>query len=217
MIHESRGMIERQLPQMVRLVDDLLDLSRVRRGLIELRTDRVELRTVIQRRRGDQPAAHGTGGTRAHRQLARRAHMAACRPDSPAQVFSNLLNNAAKYTERGGHIRLLAEPDGSRVTVRVRDDGVGISPEMLPRIFEMFTQVDQTIDRAQGGLGIGLTLVKRLVEMHGGCIEAHSDGPNRGSEFVVRLPRLEILAAAAARRRQRPPRRRSPGPANRGG
>jgi CheY-like chemotaxis protein/anti-sigma regulatory factor (Ser/Thr protein kinase) len=112
-----------------------------------------------------------------------------------AQVFSNLLNNAAKYSEPGGHIWLSAQREGGRVTVRIRDSGVGIPPEMLPRIFDMYTQVDSSLDRAQGGMGIGLTLVKRLVEMHGGSIEAHSEGPNRGSEFVVRLPVAERPSA----------------------
>jgi CheY-like chemotaxis protein/anti-sigma regulatory factor (Ser/Thr protein kinase) len=105
-----------------------------------------------------------------------------------AQVFLNLLTNAAKYSERGGHIRLTAERQGSDVVVSVKDTGIGIPADQLPRIFRMFTQVEQSVEKSQGGLGIGLTLVKRLVEMHGGSIEARSDGPGRGSEFVVRLP-----------------------------
>ncbi len=105
-----------------------------------------------------------------------------------AQVFSNLLNNAAKYTEPGGHIALSLEVIGSDAVVSVKDSGIGIPAEMLPHIFEMFMQVDRNLHRSQGGLGIGLTLVKRLVEMHGGNIEAHSPGPSQGSEFVVRLP-----------------------------
>ena len=120
-------------------------------------------------------------------------------PTRLAQVFSNLLNNAAKYTERGGHIWLTAERQGSDVVVSVRDTGVGIAADMLPSVFEMFTQVDRSLERSQGGLGIGLTLVKRLVEMHGGSVEARSDGPGKGSEFVVRLP--VVVAAAAAQQR----------------
>jgi CheY-like chemotaxis protein/anti-sigma regulatory factor (Ser/Thr protein kinase) len=108
-----------------------------------------------------------------------------------AQVFSNLLNNSAKYTEPGGHIWLTAEISGHEVAVRVRDTGLGIPAESLPRIFEMFSQVDRNMERAQGGLGIGLTLVRRLIEMHGGTVEARSDGPGRGSEFTVRLPLME--------------------------
>jgi CheY-like chemotaxis protein len=105
-----------------------------------------------------------------------------------AQVLMNLLNNAAKYTERGGHIWLTVERQGSDVVVSVRDSGIGIAAEQLPRLFQMYSQVEGTLERSQGGLGIGLTLVKRLVEMHGGRIEARSEGPGKGSEFVVRLP-----------------------------
>jgi CheY-like chemotaxis protein len=104
-----------------------------------------------------------------------------------AQVFANLLNNSAKYTEAGGHIGLTLERQGSDVVVRVKDNGVGIPADVLPNVFEMFTQADRSLDRSQGGLGIGLTLVRGLVEMHGGRVEAHSDGPGKGSEFVVRL------------------------------
>jgi CheY-like chemotaxis protein len=109
-------------------------------------------------------------------------------PARLTQVLANLLNNAAKYTEPGGHVRLSAEREGSQVIVRVIDTGIGILPEMLPRIFETFVQGDRAIDRAQGGLGIGLTVAKSLIEMHGGKIEAHSPGVGNGSEFVVRLP-----------------------------
>jgi signal transduction histidine kinase len=105
-----------------------------------------------------------------------------------AQVFSNLLTNAAKYTERGGHIRLTAERQGGEVVVSVRDTGIGIAAEHLPRLFEMFSQVASAVERSQGGLGIGLSLVRGLVGLHGGTVEARSDGPGRGSEFVVRLP-----------------------------
>ncbi|HEV3168327.1 MAG TPA: ATP-binding protein, partial [Isosphaeraceae bacterium] len=107
-----------------------------------------------------------------------------------AQVFSNLLNNAAKYTERAGRIWLTAEREGSDVVVKVRDTGLGIPTDMLPRIFELFTQVDRSLERSQGGMGIGLSLVRGLVEMHGGNIEARSEGPGQGSEFIVRLPIL---------------------------
>ena len=112
-----------------------------------------------------------------------------------AQVFSNLLNNSAKYTEPGGRIWLTAEVSEHEVAVRVRDTGLGIPAEALPRIFEMFSQVDRNMERAQGGLGIGLTLVRRLVEMHGGTVEARSDGPGKGSEFTVRLPLMKEGAA----------------------
>ena len=103
-------------------------------------------------------------------------------------MFSNLLNNAAKYTPEGGRVAVTAAAAGGRVTVRVRDTGVGIAPEVLPRIFELFTQVDRSLNRSQGGLGVGLALVRRLVELHGGTVSARSDGPGKGSEFTVELP-----------------------------
>ena len=111
-------------------------------------------------------------------------------------MVGNLLNNACKFTDKGGHIRLTVERGDGHAAIRVRDDGIGIAPEQLPRVFEMFTQVDTSLERSRDGLGIGLTLVKTLVEMHGGTVEAHSEGPGRGSEFVVRLP----MAANEARR-----------------
>ena len=117
-------------------------------------------------------------------------------PTRLEQVLVNLLNNAAKYTERGGRIRLSAELSGEDAVVRIRDDGVGIPADLLPRVFDLFVQGDRSLDRSQGGLGIGLTLVKRLVEMHGGAVEAHSEGVRRGSEFVVRLPLARGQAAA---------------------
>ena len=121
-----------------------------------------------------------------------------------AQVFLNLLNNAAKYSDRGGHIWLTAERQGSDVVVSVRDTGIGIAADQLPRIFEMFSQVDRSLEKSQGGLGIGLTLVRRLVEMHGGSVEARSDGPGKGSEFIVRLPVVvEASVPQSGRRRER--------------
>jgi CheY-like chemotaxis protein len=112
-------------------------------------------------------------------------------------VFGNLLDNAAKYTDQGGHIRLEAAVEGGEAVVRVRDDGIGLAPELLPHVFDLFTQADSTLDRSRGGLGIGLTLVRQLVELHGGRVEASSDGPGRGSEFAVRLPTLARGAAPA--------------------
>ena len=155
---------------------------------------------------------------------ARRHELSVTMPSDPlrvdgdlvrlAQVLSNLLNNAAKYTEEGGRIGLDVPSEGDEVVFRVRDNGIGISPEMLPRIFDLFTQVDRSLDRSQGGLGIGLTLVRQLVEMHGGRVQAHSEGPNRGSEFVVRLPASIDAAGHAGEAGQRltdgdpvPPRR----------
>jgi PAS domain S-box-containing protein len=198
-LESSETIIDRQVQQMVHLIDDLLDLSRISRGKIELRKERVDLAEVIQSAiETSRPVIDEYG----HELIVRL-------PDEPmpldadlvrlAQVFLNLLNNSAKYTERGGKIWLSAERQRDTVVVRVRDNGVGIPPHMLPRIFEMFTQVDRSLDRAQGGLGIGLTLVRRLIDMHGGTVEAQSEGPGKGSEFVVHLP---IARDAAAERPQ---------------
>ena len=194
MVAEARSMMERQLSQMVRLVDDLLDVSRISRNKLDLKRQRVALAAVVH------------SAVETSRPLIEQARhtLAVALPPDPvyldadlvrlAQVFSNLLNNSAKYTEPGGRIWLTAEVSGHEVAVRVRDTGLGIPADALPRIFEMFSQVDRNMERAQGGLGIGLTLVRRLVEMHGGTVEVRSDGPGRGSEFTVRLP----LAAEGA-------------------
>ncbi len=190
----ARAMMERQLGQMVGLIDDLLDLSRISQGKIELRPERVDLgRLVFDAIETTRPSIEQAGHA-VHLQV----------PDEPievdgdvtrlSQVFTNLLTNAAKYTERGGRIDVTLATDG---VVTVRDTGVGIPAEMLPRIFDMFTQVDRSIERAQGGLGIGLWLVRRLVELHGGTVEAKSGGPGEGSTFVVRLPRATGPAPAA--------------------
>ncbi|HLW64961.1 MAG TPA: PAS domain S-box protein, partial [Gemmataceae bacterium] len=183
-----RGMMERQVHHLVRLVDDLLDVSRVMRGKIELRKERLELATVIGRAvETVQPFIDSQG-----HQL--RLHLPAeslpidADPLRLAQVVGNLLANAAKYTEANGRITVTAARDGSSAVLRVRDNGIGIAPQMLPRIFELFMQVEPKAMRSQGGLGIGLTLVKNLVEMHHGTVEAHSAGLGQGSEFVVRLP-----------------------------
>ena len=196
---EAREIIERQVEHLVRLVDDLLDVSRITRGLIKLQKQRVDLATVVTRAiESSRPLID-----------ARRHALQVSLPDNPlpvdadpvrlAQVFLNLLNNAAKYTPEGGRIALTvarlpgpgdagAARERGDVVVRVRDTGMGIPTEMVPKIFDMFTQVESTLDRAEGGLGIGLTLVRRLAEMHGGSVEAFSPGPGQGSEFVVRLP-----------------------------
>ena len=132
------------------------------------------------------------------------------------QVLANLLNNAAKYTEPGGHIKLIVEPGERDVALIVRDDGVGLAADQLTHIFEMFSQVDHSLDRSQGGLGIGLTLVRRLTEMHGGSVEARSNGPGRGSEFLVRLPLAPGLASEPPAQPSRQPRPPSPSPSGHG-
>jgi PAS domain S-box-containing protein len=192
----AREMMERQMRHMVRLVDDLLDVSRITRGKLELRRQRVDLgavlRTAVETSRPlIEAAGHALTTT-----LPPQPLFVDGDPVRLAQVFANLLNNAAKYTEPGGQIWLTAERQGSDAFVSVRDTGLGIPPEMLGTVFELFTQVDRTLEKAQGGLGIGLTLVRRLTEMHGGSVEARSEGPGRGSEFVVRLP---VVLAGPAR------------------
>ncbi len=194
---QTAEMMERQVHHLVRLVDDLLDVSRVMRGKIELRRERVELATVVARA---AETAQPLIEARAHR-------LDISLPDEPlplhadpvrlAQVVGNLLTNAAKYTEPGGRIWLTGERDGGLAVLRVRDNGIGIAPDMLPRVFDLFVQVDQAAARSQGGLGIGLTLVKNLVEMHNGAVEARSDGLGRGCELIVRLPLSEEALARA--------------------
>jgi signal transduction histidine kinase len=185
---ETRALMERQLGQMVRLIDDLLDVSRITRGKLELRKERVELATVIN---NAVDTARPLIESRGHQLFlalpAQPVHLEGD-PMRLAQVFSNLLNNAAKYTERGGSIWLTAAARDGMATVSVRDTGVGIPAEALPYIFEMFMQVDRSLEKSQGGLGIGLTLVKLLVELHGGVVEARSAGVGAGTAFSVRLP-----------------------------
>jgi signal transduction histidine kinase len=188
--------IHRQTRQLARLVDDLLDVSRITRGKINLDKQTLELATVVaQAVETSRPLLEA----RRHRfdiHLPAEPVYVEADPTRLAQVFSNLLNNAAKYTEEGGHVSLTVEQQSAsgdasaprEVLVRIRDSGMGIPAEMLRRIFEPFTQVEHTLDRAQGGLGIGLTLVRRLTELHGGTVQASSEGPGRGSEFVIRLP-----------------------------
>ena len=184
----SLEVLERQSAHLARLIDDLLDVSRVSRGKIRLRRERLDARLVLER------AAEAVRVPAAER----RHELRLALPDEPLwveadptrleQVLVNLLGNAVKYTEPGGRIDLSGERDGADWVFRVRDTGAGIDPAVLPHIFEPFTQADKTLDRSQGGLGIGLTLVHRLVALHGGRVSAASDGLGQGSEFVVRLP-----------------------------
>jgi signal transduction histidine kinase len=189
-LNAIRDLIDRQVQQLVRLVDDLLDISRITRGKIRLQNEPLSVAAVVaQAVETSRPLID-----------ARRQTLTVTLPDEPlqvqgdpvrlAQVLGNLLNNAAKYTEEGGKIALTAAREGDEVVLRVRDSGVGIPADMLASIFELFTQVEHSLDRSQGGLGIGLTLVRRLVEMHGGRVQAVSGGAGQGSEFTVRLPLL---------------------------
>ena len=183
-----RDMMERQVEHMTRLVDDLLDVSRILRGRIELRLETFDLKTAVARAvETAQPLIDS-----------QRHELSVELPERPlwvrgdlvrlSQIFANLLNNAAKYTPGPGHIHLSARGEGGEAVVRVRDDGLGLAPEMVPQVFDLFTQAERSLDRSQGGLGLGLTLVKRLTEMHGGTVSAASEGLGRGCEFVVRLP-----------------------------
>lgn len=184
----SRDVIDRQIQQMVRLLDDLLDVSRISRNKLELHKQPVKLATTIENAfETSQPLIVAGQHQFSVSMPAETVHLDAD-PVRLAQIFANLLNNAAKYTEPGGQISLIAAREGSDVVVRVRDTGIGIAADMLPRLFEMFSQATPALARSQGGLGIGLALVKGLVELHGGTIDAKSAGPGQGSEFIVRLP-----------------------------
>lgn len=183
-------MMERQVQHLSRLVDDLLDVSRITRGKIDLRKEVVNLATLVHR---TLEAIRPLLDERQHTltvSLPPEPIRLEADPTRLEQVLANLLHNAAKYTERGGRIEVQAQHQGNEVLLRVRDTGIGIPTDMLGRIFEPFVQSDRRLEQSQGGLGIGLTLVRSLVAMHGGTVEAHSDGPGRGSEFVVRLPTL---------------------------
>lgn len=189
-IEAERAMAERQVVHLARLIDDLMDVARISQGKIELHKSVVDLGVVV----------HQAVET-ARPQIDERRHkLVVSPPEEPIaleadptrleQILWNLLNNAAKYTEPGGVIRLAVEPEGEEVVIRVIDNGIGIAPEMLPRVFDMFVQVGDHRHHAQGGLGIGLSLVRTLVQMHGGSIAAKSEGPGKGSEFTIRLPVL---------------------------
>lgn len=189
-LHWARDVIDRQMQAMTRLIDDLMDLSRISRNKLDLRKERVALATVVQ---GAVETSRPWIVEQAHEltvTLPPEPIFLEADPTRLTQVFLNLLNNAAKYTERGGSIRLNAERQGSDVLVRVQDKGIGIPAANLPNLFQMFSQVEEALSRSQGGLGIGLALVKRLVELHGGSIEVRSEGAGKGSEFEVRLPIL---------------------------
>ncbi|MED5618315.1 PAS domain-containing protein [Ideonella sp. BN130291] len=190
----TRDVIDRQVRQMTRLVDDLLDVARITRGRIELRIERVDAAAIVQGAvEAARPFIDASGHT-LEVQLPHDTLWLDADPTRLTQVLLNLLNNAAKYTPRGGHIRVSAGCEDAQAVLRVRDTGIGLAPEHLPTVFEMFSQVAPALERSQGGLGIGLALARGLVELHRGSIEAHSAGAGQGSEFVVRLP----LPAGAA-------------------
>jgi PAS domain S-box-containing protein len=192
------GVIERQVGLLTRLVDDLLDVSRITSGKITLNRERVPVAAVIaQAVETARPAAESRRETL---EVDVADDVGVVEGDSARliQVVGNLLDNAIKYSEEGGRVRLTARAEAPDVVIVVRDEGVGIDAELLPHVFDLFTQADRSLERRQGGLGIGLTLVRRLVEMHGGRVEVASEGAGRGSEFTIRLPRLAVAAPAPA-------------------
>jgi signal transduction histidine kinase/DNA-binding response OmpR family regulator len=193
----ARDLIGRQLKQLVRLVDDLLDVSRITRGKIELKIDIVDVAQVVAA--AIETSRPNIDAQRHTLSLQLPVEALALRGDFArvAQILSNLVNNAAKYTPKGGRISLSAARDGDEVVFRIRDSGIGIPPEFMTSIFDPFTQADRTLARSHGGLGIGLTLVRRLVEMQQGRVSVRSEGRNRGSEFTVRLPVATDAGAAA--------------------
>jgi CheY-like chemotaxis protein/two-component sensor histidine kinase len=181
-----REIITRQVRHLARLVDDLLDVARVTSGRVELQNQVVDLGALVER----YAMSLAPSDSATHRELEVSTVSAAVEGD-PArleQIVTNLVDNALKYTPPGGHVWVSVTRTVEQAVLRVRDDGVGIPADVLPRIFDLFVQADRSLDRSRGGLGLGLTLVKQLVSLHGGRVSAHSEGPQKGSEFVVELP-----------------------------
>jgi len=185
---QANTILERQVGQLVHLVDDLLEVSRITTGRVSLHLERCEARAIVEC--AMEAVRHQTlkSGHEISVAIPRRPIWLCADPKRLEQAVVNLLGNAAKYTDAGGHIAVSVLQEGAEMVLRVGDTGIGIAPDLLPRIFDLFMQVDRSLDRSRGGLGIGLTVVQRLVEMHGGAVEAHSAGLGQGSEFVVRLP-----------------------------
>jgi signal transduction histidine kinase/ActR/RegA family two-component response regulator len=201
-LKRERQVIERQVAHLARLVDDLLDVTRIAQGKIELARRTVDLAEVAAGAIEQASPIFENKSQQLTIQVPRGELYVDADPIRLAQVIGNLLTNAGKYTPPHGHIALSAAREGSSVAIRVKDDGNGITPELLPRVFDLFVQSARASDRAEGGLGLGLALVKNLVSLHGGQASASSEGPGRGSEFVVRLPLVELNAQA---RPGRPP------------
>jgi two-component system CheB/CheR fusion protein len=188
LLDRPRRVIERQVRHLVRLVDDLLDVTRISHGKVTLRRERLDLVRVVRNATEDRRASVEGRGVRVELRL----------PETPVwvtgdatrldQILDNLLENAAKFTEEHGRITVSLAREGECAEIRVKDTGIGIEPELLPRLFEVFTQADRTLERNRGGLGLGLAIVQGLVELHGGTITGHSDGIGKGAEFRVRLP-----------------------------
>jgi signal transduction histidine kinase len=195
-VERARTIMERQLKQMVRLVDDLLDVSRINTGKLAIRREQLMLQDVVNDALELARPFIAAQGHTLHVQVPQQAVYLAGDATRLAQVLSNLLHNAAKYTARGGSISLEAEADAGQVRVRVRDNGIGIAPALLDDIFEMFIQADSSLERSTAGLGVGLSLARKLVELHGGSIHAESAGEGKGSVFTVTLPLLAAVSVA---------------------
>ena len=186
----SRDLIDRQVTQLTRLVDDLLEVSRVTSGTIKLQKETVDISSIVSHAVESSRPLIDSRRHRLHLSMPGRDLPVSGDPTRLTQIVVNLLNNAAKYTPEGGEITLAVREEGANVIVSIRDTGVGIAPEFLGKVFDLFTQGERTLDRSEGGLGIGLTLVRRLIEMHGGTVTALSEGVGEGSEFFIRLPLL---------------------------
>lgn len=197
-LEKATTIMQRQIEQMVRLVDDLLDVARISRNKLDLRKEQVDLESVVRNAVETSRPVLATAENDLHVELPLEPVWLEADPVRLAQVFSNLLNNAAKYSEPGGSISLVATQSGDELTIRVSDTGIGIEPAKLSQIFGMFVQLDASGQQVQSGLGVGLTLVQRLIEMHGGSIEARSEGEGKGSEFIVRLPALKQEARSVS-------------------
>ena len=203
--HKALGVMQRQVGHMVRLIDDLLDVARIKQGKLELKLERIPLANAIEAAiEASLPAVQRAEHT-LHTRLTEEALFVDADQTRLAQIIGNLLNNASKYTPNGGHIELSVRREGDSVAISVSDNGLGVPSNCLDDVFQMFNQVDQSLHRAQGGLGIGLALVRTLVEMHGGRVQADSAGLNRGSTFTVRLP-----LAPSERAQLAPPSERAP-------
>jgi signal transduction histidine kinase len=181
-------LIEKETMHINRLLGDLLDSSRITQGKLSLQKERLDLSSAVNRAVEASRPAIDEAGLKLAVDLPSQPLIVEADPMRLAQVFSNLLNNAAKFTESGGAIRITTEHQGNRAVVRVKDSGIGIAPELMPKIFEMFVQGETVMERRHGGLGLGLTLARDIVEFHGGTIEVKSDGLGHGSEFAVSLP-----------------------------
>ena len=232
MLERAREVMARQIQNMARMIDDLLDVSRIKQGKIQLRKEPVELAAILARAVEVVRSYVEASSQELSVSLLPEPVYLEADPIRLEQLFGNLLTNASKFTASGGHIWLTLEMDerrgdaemrgrgekeeipasplprvsGSHVVVRIRDDGSGIAPELLPRVFDLFMQADRSLERPHGGLGIGLTLVKSVVELHGGSVEAYSAGLGQGSEFLVRLP---TLSRSASHLRESPPKETS--------